>query len=457
MVLSKGGQYTKHIYIGSQRIVSKLGDIGSFGVDPRREEYAGEDIAGVKVPDYKNKYISLQEVITNTYTLFEVPYLAVDNNNYVDGEGFCCNDDNSSRLKSIPTGNADYEKLQYYYHPDHLGSASYITNLDGEVVQHIEYVPFGEVFIEERNNTWNTPFLFNGKELDEETGLYYVHDRYYNPRISIWYGVDKMTEKYPSWSPYHYCHNNPVNMTDPDGMEADWVQKEDKTIYWDDNAVDQSTTKEGEKYLGKQGYSPKYLYRDNGTIGPNPGITLNSVDVRPNEGDVMARAVNNAINENATTVAGVSVGLSVAIIGGVELAIYAGATATTKMAGTKMAISAGSQYLANDGKVDLIDVLSDGFLAPGAGSLIGGGLDLSFDVNNPSVPEFTGLGFGKDPTKAMIDIGVGYGAGKMANSVDGQLRSVVKNNTSVFKFGSTLTRTQISGVSTGINNTLKDR
>ena len=31
-----------------------------------------------------------------------------------------------------------YEKMQFYYHPDHLGSSSYITNLDGEVVQHIE-------------------------------------------------------------------------------------------------------------------------------------------------------------------------------------------------------------------------------------------------------------------------------------------------------------------------------
>ena len=46
--------------------------------------------------------------------------------------------------------NDDYEKMQFYYHPDHLGSSSYITNLDGEVSQHIEYVPFGEVFIEER-------------------------------------------------------------------------------------------------------------------------------------------------------------------------------------------------------------------------------------------------------------------------------------------------------------------
>lgn len=59
--------------------------------------------------------------------------------------------------------------MKFYYHPDHLGSSSYITNLDGEVSQHIEYVSFGEVFIEERNNTWNTPYLFNfnAKEFDE--------------------------------------------------------------------------------------------------------------------------------------------------------------------------------------------------------------------------------------------------------------------------------------------------
>ncbi len=90
----------------------------------------------------------------------------------------------------INTGNVNYEKLQFYYHPDHLGSSSYITNLDGAVVQHVEYVPFGEVFIEERNNTWNTPYLFNAKELDEETGLYYYGARYYNPRESVWLSVD---------------------------------------------------------------------------------------------------------------------------------------------------------------------------------------------------------------------------------------------------------------------------
>jgi RHS repeat-associated protein len=85
-------------------------------------------------------------------------------------------------------------------------------------VQHVEYVPFGEVFIEERNNTWNTPYLFNGKELDEETGLYYYGARYYNPRESLWLSVDPLAEDYPDWSPYSYAMNNPLVFIDPTGM-----------------------------------------------------------------------------------------------------------------------------------------------------------------------------------------------------------------------------------------------
>ena len=85
-------------------------------------------------------------------------------------------------------------------------------------MQHIEYVPFGEVFIEERNNKWNTPFLFNAKELDEETGLYYYGARYYDPRTSIWISTDPLQEKYPSVSSYAYCYLSPVRYFDPTGM-----------------------------------------------------------------------------------------------------------------------------------------------------------------------------------------------------------------------------------------------
>ncbi|MEE0912737.1 MAG: RHS repeat-associated core domain-containing protein [Paludibacteraceae bacterium] len=51
---------------------------------------------------------------------------------------------------------------------------------------------YGEVFIEERNGTWNTPYLFNGKELDEETGLYYYGARYLNPTSGMWLSMDPL-------------------------------------------------------------------------------------------------------------------------------------------------------------------------------------------------------------------------------------------------------------------------
>jgi RHS repeat-associated protein len=218
MVVSQGGNYTKHIYIGSQRIVSKLGDLDSYGADPRRIEYAGANVDGANVK-YAEKYLSLQQTIKDRYAAFKVEYYGKDNDDYVNGQGFCCEDAPQNAPARAPSANDNPELFQYYYHSDHLGSTSLITNLDGEIVQHVEYVPFGEVFIEERNNTWNTPYLFNAKELDEETGLYYYGARYYEPRVSLWYGADPMQEKYPGVSTYAYCVQNPVKFIDPDGNE----------------------------------------------------------------------------------------------------------------------------------------------------------------------------------------------------------------------------------------------
>ena len=223
LVANQGGRYTKHIYIGSQRIVSKIGNFASYGSDPRRIQYAGSETDGLSV-NYKQKYSAQQQVIKDNYAIFEVPYNGTDNNDYVDGQGFCCDDGSpeAAQVRALALENNfqdpdAYEKLQFYYHPDHLGSSSYITNLDGEVVQHIEYVPFGEVFIEERNSIWNTPYLFNAKEFDEETGLYYYGARYYDPRLSLWISTDALKEKTPNVSPYIYTDNNPIIYIDPDG------------------------------------------------------------------------------------------------------------------------------------------------------------------------------------------------------------------------------------------------
>ena len=238
LVVSPNGKYTKHYYAGNQRIVSKLGDIESFGADPRRIEYAGSSVPGVTI-NWKAKYQRSIQDIKGNYAYFEVPYNGKDNDDYVNGEGFCCSQNTALRA-GIGIGNVNYEKMQYYYHPDHLGSSSYITNLDGEIVQHVEYVPFGEVFIEERNNSWNTPYLFNGKELDEETGLYYYGARYYNPRESLWLSADPLSGYNPinesehyidgqhnggvynsfNLNTYGYCYQNPVKLVDPNGKQA---------------------------------------------------------------------------------------------------------------------------------------------------------------------------------------------------------------------------------------------
>ena len=225
LVANQGGRYTKHIYIGSQRVVSKIGDFNSYGSDPRRIQYAGSETDGLSV-DYKAKYTGQLQVIKDNYATFAVPYNGEDNNDYVDGKGFCCNDGSLEAAQARTLARAAknnfqegdaYEKMQFYYHPDHLGSSSYITNLDGEVVQHIEYVPFGEVFVEERNNIWNTPYLFNAKEFDEETGLYYYGARYYEPRLGLWISCDPEEENYPTFNSYCYTANNPIRYIDTDG------------------------------------------------------------------------------------------------------------------------------------------------------------------------------------------------------------------------------------------------
>ena len=79
----------------------------------------------------------------------------------------------------------------------------------------MEYIPYGEVFVEERNSQFSTNFLFNAKELDNETGLYYYGARYLDPTGAMWLSVDPMWEKYAGMSPYNYCAGNPVKLVDP--------------------------------------------------------------------------------------------------------------------------------------------------------------------------------------------------------------------------------------------------
>ena len=108
----------------------------------------------------------------------------------------------------------------FFYHSDHLGSTSYITDDHANITQYDAYLPYGELLVDEHSSSEDLPYKFNGKQFDEETGLYYYGARYMNPVTSLWYGVDPLTEKYKSIGAYVYCIGNPLKFVDSKGEDV---------------------------------------------------------------------------------------------------------------------------------------------------------------------------------------------------------------------------------------------
>ena len=103
-----------------------------------------------------------------------------------------------------------------------------------------------------------TPYLFNAKEFDEETGMYYYGARYYEPRLSLWLSIDPKEEKYSNVSTYCYVISNPLKYTDPTGMEIDMTK-----VRLADEQLKLSTTQSVIKDLASQTGLQLSLDKDN--------------------------------------------------------------------------------------------------------------------------------------------------------------------------------------------------
>ena len=114
----------------------------------------------------------------------------------------------------------------FFYHSDHLGSTSYITDDHANITQYDAYLPYGELLVDEHSSSEELPYKFNGKQFDEETGLYYYGARYLNPVTSLWYGVDPLVEKYASMGGYVYTLDNPVKLVDTDGRIVNYPKNQ---------------------------------------------------------------------------------------------------------------------------------------------------------------------------------------------------------------------------------------
>jgi RHS repeat-associated protein len=99
---------------------------------------------------------------------------------------------------------------------DHLGSTRVIMNQNNQVTSSYHYSPFGEIMYSTNGN--NLTYQYTGQEKDEEFGLHNFRARMYDSQLKKFYSVDPM--EHFEWSPYNYCFDNPINLSDFSGMDA---------------------------------------------------------------------------------------------------------------------------------------------------------------------------------------------------------------------------------------------
>ena len=252
-------RFTKHYFIGSQRIASRIGT-GTFNnvygtngsyvtagqqdyaermnqIEAQKEEYYKQLGVAPGVPTEKGAYgdpentgVGYNTVITNLgdHTVPEGWVQTPKHNdtpNTEPGAPISWNDptnpdDPQAGYGYIPNNTTKEET--FFYHSDHLGSTSYITDDKANITQYDAYLPYGELLVDEHSSSEELPYKFNGKQFDDETGLYYYGARYMNPVTSLWYGVDPECYRNIHLGSYVYCSSNPIVRIDPNG-EDDYV------------------------------------------------------------------------------------------------------------------------------------------------------------------------------------------------------------------------------------------
>lgn len=148
----------------------------------------------------------------------------------------------------------------YYYHPDHLGGTSAVTNNTGQIVSSTSYLPFGDV-----RQGGAEKYSYTGKEMDKATGLYNFDARYTSPELRHFTQADIADPDFEDpqdLNRYAYVGNNPTSFIDPDGYKKkkknDKKKKEKKKKKKSDN------NKQKKKSQDKEYFFEKYNSGSNG-------------------------------------------------------------------------------------------------------------------------------------------------------------------------------------------------
>ena len=251
-------RFTKHYFIGDKRVASRIGT-GMFNnvygrngsyvtagqqdyaermnqIQRQKEAYYKQQGIAPGVPTEKGAYGDPENThigynsITRELGNHDVPqgWIQTPHPNTTPGTnpGAPVSWNDPSNPDDPQTGygyipNDTTREETFFYHSDHLGSTSYITDDKANITQYDAYLPYGELLVDEHSSSEELPYKFNGKQFDDETGLYYYGARYLNPMASVWYGVDPLAEKYPNVNGYCYTMDNPIKYLDPNGKQSE--------------------------------------------------------------------------------------------------------------------------------------------------------------------------------------------------------------------------------------------
>jgi RHS repeat-associated protein len=236
VVVTSDGQYTKNYFEGSKRFASRI--------EPHNDIFIPTTI---KAPNKDAKEIDPTKDFRTYLEKMQI-------------DGSVASELGTAKA---PPGMGGQPGL-YYLHGDHLGTASFVTDDNSETTQFFLNLPFGETMLEQQSGIYDNPYKFNAKELDSETGLYYYGARYYNPRVSVWLGVDPLAVYQPvmetqfygdgqhnggvsylgNLNPYIYTYQNPVRYIDPNGKQTESYA----TKMHDDNDISQVVKIRGGRY-----------------------------------------------------------------------------------------------------------------------------------------------------------------------------------------------------------------
>ena len=105
-----------------------------------------------------------------------------------------------------------------YFHADHLGSTSGLTNANGTAEEHNSYEPYGDLHT--HTGTSDVAYKYTGQERDASTDLYFYQARYYAQGLGRFVSPDSIVQNPldpQAFNRYAYARNNPVRYTDPTG------------------------------------------------------------------------------------------------------------------------------------------------------------------------------------------------------------------------------------------------